>query len=351
MDFEHLLKTNGPVALTIREYLEPVQGKGSVLFPATFAPPMGKDEPPSYVISGTEGNKVALIDTVGAQANRIEPLFEKEEYRQLVPAVSVKVGERKISILEAGHRAADAVFRFSDKAEVLDLAFAAIRDRGDCSALAKIAPTSIVFGAWDSRGTRVKLPRIVGSVIRAYEVEQLDRSAQFFGALEKEETDAIELEMEGKARQDFLSNQGLSDSPAGRGAGGVRAKGGVVREATLNLIVLRSLKAGDKAETDKLQKYILGLALLSFYAPAEMSLREGCLLVRSTEKPSTVERVYRDGKREDATASEETVLDFAKKAAAEFGVGEGFEATFEQGRVKKAKEQAEAKKEKKKGSK
>lgn len=351
MEFEHLLMTNGPVALTIREYLEPVQGKGSVLFPATFAPPMGKDEPPGYVINGADGDRVALIDTVGAQANRIEPLFGKEDYQGLIPAVSVKVGERKISILEAGHRAADAVFRFSDKAEVLDQAFAAIRDRGDSSVLAKIAPTSIVFGAWDSRGTRVKLPRIVGSVIRAYEVEQLDRSAQFFGALEKEETDAIDLEVEGKTRQDFLSNQGLSDSPAGRGPGGVRAKGGVVREATLNLVVLRSLKGSDKTETEKLQRYILGLALLAFYAPAEMFLREGCLLVRSTEKQSAVERVYRDGKREDATVAEETVLQFARRSAEAFGVGEGFEATFEQGRVKKAKEQAEAKKEKKKAAK
>ena len=187
------------------------------------------------------------------------------------------------------------VFRFSDKASELDKAFAAIRDRGESEELAKIAPTSLVFGAWDSRGTRVKLPRIVGSVIRAYEVHVLERSAQFFSVLEKEETDQLEMD------QKFLSNQGLSDSPAGRvRSEAVIAKGGIKREATLNLIVVRSLKAGSPEATVKLQRYILGLALLAFHAPAELFLREGCLLVRSTEKKSAVEEVHRDGNAEES---------------------------------------------------
>ena len=58
MNFDHLLAPGGPVALTIQEYLEPVQGAGSVLFPSTFASPLGSDEPPNYVISGREGDKV-----------------------------------------------------------------------------------------------------------------------------------------------------------------------------------------------------------------------------------------------------------------------------------------------------
>ena len=343
MNFDHLLAPGGPVALTIQEYLEPVQGPGSVLFPSTFASPKGSDDPPNYVISGKEGDRVALIDTVGSQANRIEPIFEKPEYKGLIPQVSVAIGNRKVSLLDAGHRAADAVFRFSDKATELDRAFVAIRDRGESDELAKIAPTSLVFGAWDSRGTRVKLPRIVGSVIRAYEVQQLERSAQFFSVLEKEETDQLEME------QEFLSNQGLSDSPAGRGPGGVIAKGGITREATLNLIVVRSLKAGSPEGTVKLQRYILGLALLAFHAPAELFLREGCLLVRSTEKKARVEEVHRDGTRKKAEADESDVLQFAKKAASEFGVGSGFEAKFDPQRVKAAKSEAtEAKAAKKK---
>ena len=40
-NYDELLRTNGPVALTLREYLEPAQGPDAVLFPATFAPEEG----------------------------------------------------------------------------------------------------------------------------------------------------------------------------------------------------------------------------------------------------------------------------------------------------------------------
>ena len=343
MNFDELLKTAGPVALTIREYLEPVQGPDSVMFPPTFAAPEGKkDDGPSYVID--EEVKIGLIDSVGAQANRIEPIFKHGEYRKLVPHGTVKVGDRVINLLEASHRAADAVFRFSDHSSQLRNAFVAIRDHGDSTSLAKVAPTSLVFGAWDSRDTRVKLPRIVGSVIRAYNVEKLTRNAQYFAALEKEETDLLPLDLEGKARQDFLSNQGLSDSPAGRGLGGVIARGGVVREATLNLIVVRSLSAGSSEETEKLQRYILGLSLVAFFAPAELFLREGCLLVRSANRPIVAAAVYRDGSRPSIDLDETAALSYAHAAAAGFGVGADFEAIFQPEKVKAAKTDAEAKK-------
>jgi len=45
--------------------------------------------------------------------------------------------------------------------------------------MAKIAPTSLVFGVWDSRDTQAKLPRLVASTIRAFDVQRLTRSAQF----------------------------------------------------------------------------------------------------------------------------------------------------------------------------
>jgi CRISPR-associated protein Csb1 len=343
MSFDELLRAAGPVALTIKENLEPVQGPGSVIFPPTFAAPQDqRDEGPSYVIDSNV--KIGLVDSVGSQANRIEPIFKRKEYAGLVPQARVTVGERSIDLLDASHRAADAVFRFSDHGAQLRAAFEAIRDRGDSSLLAKIAPTSLVFGVWDSRDTRVKVPRIVGSVIRAHDVEQLTRSAQFFASLEKEETESLPLDLEGKARQDFLSNQGLSDSPAGRGPGGIIARGGVVREATLNLIVVRSLMADKDDETVKLQRYILGLALVAFFAPAEMFLREGCLLVRSHDKPVKASVVHRDGTRTTLEILEQDALAYATDAAKQFGVGAGFKATFQPERVKAVKTDADAKK-------
>lgn len=331
MRFDDYLLPSGPVALTICEYLEPVQGKDSVLFPPTFAPPEGSKEKPSYVIDETTQGKAGLIDSVGSQANRIEPLFKKEPYSKLVPLVTVKIGDRWINLLDVGHRAADAVVRFSDQAELLKRAFIAIRDHGNSAILAKISPTSLVFGAWDSRDTRVKLPRIIGSVIRAYGVDPLTRSAQFSAALEKEETEKLGVD------QDFLSNQGFSDSPAGRGPGGVIARGGIIREATLNFIVLRSLAGSTGDETQKLQRYILGLALVAFFAPVELFLREGCLLTVCRDKPPRIREVYRDGRREDITADADEALRFAQVAASDFAVGPDLKAEFLGEKVKEAK--------------
>ena len=171
--FDPWLEASGPVAVIIREELEPVTGPDSVFFPPTFAPPEGSKDSPGYLIDETSLGKVALVDTVGAQANRIEPIFKQEPYSQLVPKVTVKIGERQVDLLDAGHRAADAVMRFSDKWAVLQKAFLAMRDKRDATLLAKLAPTSLVFGVWDSRDTQVKLPRLVGSTIRAYKVEKL----------------------------------------------------------------------------------------------------------------------------------------------------------------------------------
>jgi CRISPR-associated protein Csb1 len=337
MTFDDYLLPSGPVALTIREYLEPVQGKHSVLFPPTFAPPEGSKEKPSYIIDETTRGKVSLVDSVGSQANRSEPLFKKEPYSKLVPQITVKVGERLTSLLDAGHRAADAVVRFSDQAGPLKAAFIAIRDRGDSSLLARIAPTSLVFGAWDSRDTRVKLPRIIGSVVRAYGIDPLSRSAQFSTILEKEETESLGID------QEFLSNQGLSDSPAGRGPGGVIAREGVIREATLNLIVLRSLAGSTEEETGKLQRYILGLALVAFFAPAELFLREGCLLTISEDKATEVKEVFRDGHRNAVAADTVDALCFAQKAASDFRVGPNLVAEFSGEKVKAAKGESEKK--------
>src|SRR5690242_14998960 len=102
------LAETGPVALVIREWLLPVEGADAVVFPATFA--AGNNFPGGYNIDpAPDGKNVCLIDTVGSQANRIEPLFTKDRYSGLVPQVVVKAGEREVNLLEAGHRAGDAL--------------------------------------------------------------------------------------------------------------------------------------------------------------------------------------------------------------------------------------------------
>ena len=82
--FDNYLADNGPAALVVREYLVPVEGPDGVIFPATFA--AGDGFPGGYNIDGDpNGENIALIDSVGSQSNRIEPIFAEEKYKKLVP--------------------------------------------------------------------------------------------------------------------------------------------------------------------------------------------------------------------------------------------------------------------------
>src|ERR1700758_5478482 len=113
--YDSWLADDGPAALVIREHLVPVEGPDSVFFPAGFAPEEGADRDKSKfqggynIDSSPDGKNVCLVDSVGSQANRIEPLFAREKYKGLVPEVVVTAGEKSINLLEAGHRAGDAV--------------------------------------------------------------------------------------------------------------------------------------------------------------------------------------------------------------------------------------------------
>src|SRR5437016_4923818 len=102
--YDRWLKDDGPAALVIREHLMPVEGSDGVLFPATFAASEDKTLKAGYnVNSFADGTNVCLIDSVGSQANRIEPLFTKLMYRGLVPQIAIKAGSRRVNLLEAGH--------------------------------------------------------------------------------------------------------------------------------------------------------------------------------------------------------------------------------------------------------
>lgn len=339
--FDAWLADDGPVALTITEPLEPAAGDQSVFFPPTFAPPQGSEEKSNYII---DENQTCLVDSFGSQANRLEPIFKRSDLAQLTPHFTVKINEeRTIDLLDAGHRAADAVVRFSNQSEKLRTAFLAYRDKGDAQALAKLAPTSLVFGAWDSRVTGAKVPRLLESTVRAYGVERITRSAQYFSAMKKEELEQMKLD---ELSQKDLSAHGLSASPAGRTPGGVIAKAGIRREALLNLVALRSLGGKDVECSRKLQRYILGLTLIAFTAPAQLYLRQGCLLIASEKNPAIKQIVWRTGKREDFALAEDQILSFAKTAATEFGVGPDIQAVFDPKLVKSAVEEKLKKKSK-----
>lgn len=309
----------GPVALVLKEHLMPVEGDGAVFFPPTYADIGYNIDPLS------DGTKVATVDSVGAQANRIEPIFggADAELRALVPQVTIDIGEgQSVSILEAGHRLGDAIVRSSTLKDDARAAFEEFLSKGDATKLAKLAPTSLVFGVWDSRGTQAKLPRLLQSVIRAWDVDPLKRSAQYVPAIDYANLNVFSEEekekSEGNAKSP-LAQRGFVAVPATGALGGVVARGPIVRDVTINLVALRRLSAASDA--DKLRRYILGLTLVAATEPIDGFLRAGCLLVPKPEPSIGWEEVARTGARTKLALTNAEARKLAAKWAKEFGVG------------------------------
>lgn len=321
--FDDWLKDGSEVAaLVMRQWLEPVEGKDAVIFPPTY--PIEQDKAgyniDRFDATSTERtiDSVCQIDSVGSQANRMEPIFKREKYRHLVPQVVIKANDRDVHLLDAGHRAADAIARFSTLGPTLHEAFRAFHRDGNAEALARVAPTSIVFGSWDSRATQAKLPRVVRSVIRAFNVDELHRSAQY-STVAGEILEGGDAEVTTKGPKAEL---GLAHVPAVRTHGGVRVRGEIRREAVLNLVPVRALKSqsGTAGDDLTLRRYILGLALVAFTAPSETFLREGCQLVPADNGGVEWKLVKHDGTRSDFNIDHQDTLRFATDAARTFRV-------------------------------
>ena len=361
-------------ALVMHQWLRPVEEAGlddekkAVIFPPTYtlrdtdaATRFNKGESVPGVYKGSkgpygynidcapDGTSVCQIDSVGSQANRMEPIFKRGKYRELVPQITIKAGEREVHLLDAGHRAGDALARFANTmegeadadakplAERLWDAFAAWQDRGDAEPLARIAPTSVVFGAWDSRATQAKLPRIVRSVMRAYNVKPYTRSAQFNTPLHYVDEGLFDEALDkGEGEKNPLSQEGFRHSPAAGTHGGVEVVGEIRRDASVNLVALRTLgvtpkeKEGSEETNERvlqLRRYILGLALVALTerTDQQFNLREGCLL-RIT-RSSAWKAVLFEGSETDISIEPEGAIAFSKAAATAFGV-QRFEKPF-----------------------
>jgi CRISPR-associated protein Csb1 len=324
----------GPVALTFRQKLLPVEGEGGVIFPPTYAD-IGYN-----IDTLSDGTKVATIDSVGSQANRMEPIFEaarpgepENPLSKLVPQIDITFGnEKSVSILEAGHRLGDAVIRSSELKDEAQDAFKLFLDANDASVLAKLAPTSLVFGVWDSRDTQAKLPRLVQSVIRAWDVDILHRAAQYNPAFDYVAEGEL-AESTDKAENDKRSQKGFLHAPAvwrddSRKEpilGGVVARGPIERNVTVNLVALRRF---DSERPQDLKRYILGLSLVAATEPLDGFLRQGCLLVSDEKAPAEWVAVARDGVRTYVGLSAAVAFDYAKAAANKFGVGRDRRVTF-----------------------
>jgi CRISPR-associated protein Csb1 len=345
----------GPVALHLKEKLVPVEGEGGVVFPPTYAFGDRREGPPYAFDVLSDGKKVVQIDSVGSQANRMEPLFLRAKpgtpsnrFASLVPQVDFVIqGDYEVSLLEVGHRLGDALVRSSALKEEAKEAFSAFLDSGDAGLIAKLAPTSLIFGAWDSRGEGAKLPRLVQSVIRAWDVEPLRRSAQYSPAINYAKLAVFSDEEKERAEgnpKSPLAQRGFVDVPAVDTHGGVIVRGSIYRDVTVNLVALRQLGSA-KAGTE-LRRYVLGLALVAATEPQDGFLRQGCLITPDPDAPKTWTLVQRNGKRDAVGLDGDVALTYAQKAAEAFGVGEDRKIAFSQERAKDdlPKKEAKAKK-------
>lgn len=311
---------SGPVALHLKQKLVPVEGEGGVIFPPTYAD-IGYN-----IDTLSDGTKVATIDSVGSQANRIEPLFKHTDYAALIPQIEVEYTEgKRVSILEVGHRLGDALIRSSDLKDEAQAAFKALVDSCNAQPIAKLAPTSLVFGVWDSRDTQAKIPRLVQSVIRAWGVDELTRSAQYNPPIDYSALAVFSDEEKAKQEGDPkspLAKRGFVHVPSGAAPGGIVCRNGIEQHITVNLIALRRLQAAkpDDEDTGKLRRYLLGLSLVAATAPLDGFLRQGCLLVPA--EAASWQVVNRDGQRREAsTLTHDIAKSYATSKATAFGVG------------------------------
>jgi CRISPR-associated protein Csb1 len=344
--------TAGAVALHLKQKLVPVEGEGGVIFPPTYAD-IG------YNIDRlSDGTKVATIDSVGAQANRIEPIFKDAPYNALVPQIEIEIEGRdketgetyvtKRSILDLAHRGADAtVYSCPTLLKDVLYAFRRLKYDGNAAPLTRLFPTSLLFGVWDSRGgSSEKRPRLVRSIIRAWDVQELHSAAQFNSiskSLDHETREALKEESKKKGNKD-LSDVGLDDAPAvfrkvstnaerhmpqfsdglpnpnRRVLGGVVVRGAILRDVTINLVALRRLVGRDEEETHAIRCYLLSLALLAATADYEPYFREGCLLRFADEDRWT--RVPRRGDPEEidltSNKAQQLLLRYANNAVERF---------------------------------
>jgi CRISPR-associated protein Csb1 len=333
--YDDLLMDDADVAaIVIRERLRPVQGPRGVFFPPTFAATgRGKsdyqidrfgpraDDPEGAQRDGLIASR-CTVDSVPSQANRLEARLLKYSGSS-IPRITVsgsRVGQGSIDLLEVGHRVGDAVVRYSkvkvtkngkeeekDGFEPFEAALQAYV-KGDAAPLARLAPTSLVFGHWDSRdsatkkSTKSKARRLIRSEIVAFNVQKVTKRSQYWSSIDPEVSqdleqilkEAKEAAQEDPNTKNPASQLGMTDVPAPESPGGVIAFGPIERTAIIALSGVRALatfKAPnqegvteiDADKTLALRRYLFALALASAADPGVWDLREGCILVRESK--------------------------------------------------------------------
>ncbi|MDE0319332.1 MAG: type I-U CRISPR-associated RAMP protein Csb1/Cas7u [Acidimicrobiaceae bacterium] len=374
--------SGGAVALRSRTELQPAEGPGGKVFPPTYA----VNASHKYAVetrhvhdpeSGDREVQTVLLDSVASQANRAElALLEGWELGELqfpVPFVDFATdnGEfddiGRITVLEAPHRLADAIFRDS----MLEGSLFRLSDLGraitdaqphNATALFRCSPTALLFGQWDSTGPkgglgskfqRAYVSEIVGEdavvgkgVASRIDPLQIEKaSATVYEHQDSDQRWTLEpseaATEKGKPKQvgkgtdlgrPSQVNHGNVTPGFDKSADGNVISGGVtiacaVQTTVVSLAALRRLKfAGhDRAAQVDARTAIaaLGVAAIAYQHEMDFDLRSRCLLI--PEHEPRVELVGRDGSpAEPVDVSREaaaSIVADAAQAAADASIG------------------------------
>ena len=327
----------GAVALRSTMELQPVDGPGGKVFPPTYAA-TGDHK---YAVEERQvGDRVVttvLLDSVASQANRAELAllggWEVGELSFPVPFVDFS-GEAdlddlgRITVLEAPHRLADAIFRDSLLEGTLfrlsDMGRAITDARpGNATDLFRFAPTALLFGQWDSTGPKgglgskfqrayvseivgldARIGRKVGSRIDPLQIERdaavvyEHSDPQQRWTLDREE--AVQEKgkpkpVGGDGRPSEINHGNIAPSIDSQ-AGGVTVS--AARQTTvMSLAALRRLRfAGHSREAEVAARTAvaaLGVAAIAYGYEADHDLRSRCLLI--PEHAPRLEMVGRGG--------------------------------------------------------
>ena len=359
----------GAVALRSVLGLQPADGDGGKVFPPTYA--VASNAEHKYAIEERQvGDRVVttvLLDSVASQANRAELAllegWEAHELRFPAPfvdfAVEADVADiGRLTVLEAPHRLADAIFRDS----LLDGTLFRLSDVGraitdanprNATAMFQYAPSALLFGQWDSTGPKgglgAKFQRAFVSEIVGLDAKVGNKVGSRIDPLQIERNAAVAYEhSDSEQRWTLDKDEALHEKgkPKTAGSDGRPSRinhgniapsidalaGGVTissaRQTTvMSLAALRRLKfAGksrDAAVAARTAVAALGVAAVAYGYDMDFDLRSRCLLI-PTHSPS-VELVPRDGSSPEIVAigrdSSAVLVEQAATAAADAGLG------------------------------
>lgn len=339
--------TGSAVALRSKMNLEPAGGDGDKVFPPTYAVSDSADH--QYVVEERQVGQsdrrsvTVLLDSVASQANRAEfALLEGWQLGELsypVPYVDFRddggaTDYEKLTVLDAPHRLADAIFRDS----LLDDTLFRLSDIGraitdatsrNATALFRYAPTSLLFGMWDSTGPKgglgskfqrayvseivgydVVVGKKVGSRIDPLQIEKLRSEDRVFNSVDPAHV-WTHLEEEAKKPQPQYASRGSGKGEAGQPSkinhGNVtpsidsRAGGVTISRALQTTVIsfatLRRLRFKTYSREAEIAARTaiaaLGVAAIAYQYEVDYDLRSRCLLLPT--HPPRLELLGRDG--------------------------------------------------------